>query len=161
MTPDERRHLTIRFVERHITNPPWKALLRLGVAPRAFALVETTGRRSGQRRRTPVGGRFEGQTFWIVAAGGERSAYVLNLLAQPRVRVKVGRRWRSGTAEVVPDDDGLARRRWIDAGNGLVGRFDGVLFRATARQALTIRIDLDPEGTKAPRRLRPGPVPRI
>jgi hypothetical protein len=44
------------WAEKHLANPPLRALLRLGLAPRAFALLETTGRRTGRRRLTPVGG---------------------------------------------------------------------------------------------------------
>jgi EmrB/QacA subfamily drug resistance transporter len=34
----------------------------------AFALPETTGRRTGLARRTPVGNGLDGDTFWLVAA---------------------------------------------------------------------------------------------
>jgi hypothetical protein len=37
--------------------------LRAGVAPRAFALLETTGRRTGLARHTPVGNGLDGDTF--------------------------------------------------------------------------------------------------
>jgi hypothetical protein len=48
----------------------------------------------------------------------------------------------------MPDDDGWARRREIEAHNGVVGRLDGLLFRASARGAtpLAIRVDLDEGG---------------
>lgn len=83
------------------------------IAPRAFALVETTGRRSGQPRHTPVGNGLVGDTFWLVAAHGAQADYVRNLQADPKVRVKIGRRWRSGTAVVLPDDDPVARSRTL------------------------------------------------
>lgn len=68
-------------------NQVLRQALRLGVAPRAFALLETTGRRSGQPRQTPVGNGLDGATFWLIAAHGRQSDYVRNLLARPRVRV--------------------------------------------------------------------------
>lgn len=40
---------------------------------------------------------------------GRRAAWVLNAEANPRVRVLTGRRWRTGTAELLPDDDAAAR----------------------------------------------------
>jgi deazaflavin-dependent oxidoreductase (nitroreductase family) len=116
--------------------------LRAGVAPRAFALLETTGRRTGRRRLTPVGGALVGDRYWLVSEHGEACAYVKNLIAEPSVRVKVGRRWIPGMAAVVPGDDGMARRAELDRRNGLVGRIDGLIFRAFSSRPLTIRIDL-------------------
>jgi deazaflavin-dependent oxidoreductase (nitroreductase family) len=132
-----------RRMEKYLINPLMRLALRLGIAPRAFALLETTGRRSGLPRLTPIGNGLDGSTFWIVSEHGLRCDYVRNLIANPRVRVKIGRAWRSGTAEIVESDNALDRRRRLDAANGLVGRFDGVIFRASASQPVTVRVDLD------------------
>ena len=59
--------------------------LRAGLAPRAFALLETTGRRTGLARHTPVGNGLSGDTFWLVAAHGTQADYVRNLQTEPRV----------------------------------------------------------------------------
>jgi deazaflavin-dependent oxidoreductase (nitroreductase family) len=119
-----------------------RSLVRLGLAPRAFAVIETKGRKSGRPRQTPVGVGLDGRTAWLVAVR-DQSDYVKNLVAEPRVRLKVRRRWYSGRAEIVEGDDGMARRRAIDATNGLAGRLDGVLFRRLADRPCTVRIDLD------------------
>jgi deazaflavin-dependent oxidoreductase (nitroreductase family) len=79
--------------------------LHRSVTPRTFALLETAGRRSGLPRYTPVGNGLVGDTFWLVAAHGTQADYVRNLQADPKVWVKIGRQWRSGTAVVLPDDD--------------------------------------------------------
>ncbi len=134
-----------RWAERHLANPLMRALLRAGLAPRAFALLETTGRRTGTRRLTPVGNGLDGEVFWLIAARGRRSSYVANLTAQPACRVKVGRRWRTGTATLLEGDDGLARRARLDKANGITGRLDGLAFKATATDPATIRIDLQPD----------------
>lgn len=132
-----------RWLEKYLFNPPNRLLLRVGLAPKAFALLETTGRRTGEPRLTPVGNGLDGSVFWIVAEHGNRCDYVKNLIADPKVRVKVGRRWYSGTASVVTDDDDpLGRRRTLDRKNGFVGRADGVIFRASASEPRTIRADL-------------------
>jgi deazaflavin-dependent oxidoreductase (nitroreductase family) len=138
-----------RLLEKYVTNPPVRLALRLGIAPRAFALVETTGRGSGQRRRTPVGNGLDGAVFWLIAQRGVRCGYVQNLLADPRVRVKVGRQWRSGMASIIDGDDSFARRRALDSANGPIGRLDGVLFRAAASEPITIRVDLDSASSSA------------
>ena len=47
--------------------------LQHGLAPRAFALLETVGRRTGQPRQTCVGNGLMGDTFWAVAAHGQQA----------------------------------------------------------------------------------------
>jgi deazaflavin-dependent oxidoreductase (nitroreductase family) len=128
--------------EKHATNPLVRSALRLGIAPKAFALLETTGRHSGSLRLTPVGNGLSGSTFWLVSMHGLHCDYVKNLVANPRVRVKVRRKWYSGTARIEGGENGLARRRELDRSNGLVGRIDGVVFRAGATEPLMVRIDL-------------------
>lgn len=135
-----------RRLEKYVLNPQVRLGLRLGLAPPNFALLETTGRRTGKRRLTPVGNGLEQDTFWLIAEHGEGCNYVQNLLAQPRIRVKTRQGWRDGVAVPLLDDDSWARRRRLDAANGLSGRVDGRIFRATATTPLTIRIDLDPTG---------------
>jgi deazaflavin-dependent oxidoreductase (nitroreductase family) len=112
--------------------------LRQDLAPSAFALLETTGRRSGRPRHTPVGNGIDGDVFWLVAAHGHQADFVRNIARQPRVRVKVGRTWRAGTAVCLPEDDTRARSR------ALPSRWDAAFGRALATAPLTIRIDLDP-----------------
>jgi len=129
-------------MEKHVVNPGMAQLLRLGLAPRAFALLETTGRRSGRVRQTPVGIGLDGDVAWLVAEHGDRCDYVKNLLAHPEVRMKIRRRWYSGRAAVLDGDDGMARRRAIDASNGVIGWLDGLIFRAASSTPCTVRIAL-------------------
>lgn len=78
--------------------------LQRGIGPNAFALLETTGRRTKQRRHTPVGNGLRGDTFWLIAAHGMQADFVRNISQDPHVRVKVNRRWRSGIAVLMPDE---------------------------------------------------------
>ncbi len=112
--------------------------LRRGWAPRAFVLLETTGRHTGRPRHTPVGNGLAGDVFWLVAVHGEQADYVRNIKNQPRVRVKVAGAWRAGTAVLLPDDDPVARSRTLPY------KWDAAIGRAMATRPLTIRIDLDP-----------------
>ncbi|MDT5146568.1 MAG: hypothetical protein QOC58_1213, partial [Mycobacterium sp.] len=73
---------------------------------------------------------------------GTKCDYVKNLISDPHVRVKLGRQWFSGIASVVKDDDAFARRRRIDEVNGLLGRADGVVFRAAASIPVSVQIIL-------------------
>ena len=134
--PAKRR--VSRFVTNRLVNPVVRPLIERGLFPPTQALLETTGRRSGRPRRTPVGNGLRGDTFWIVTEHGWASDYVKNIRHDPRVRVKVGRRWRSGTAHILPDDDPRERLRAL-------GRpVNDALLLAVGTEQLTIRVDLDP-----------------
>jgi deazaflavin-dependent oxidoreductase (nitroreductase family) len=137
-----------RFVERYLLNPQMRLGLALGLAPRAFALLETIGRRSGKPRRTPVGNGLIGDTFWLVSEHGRGAGYVRNIEANPRVRVKIGRSWRAGTAHVLSDDDARARLELVASALGTMRRLDAAIFRSFVRwlgtEPVTVRIDLDP-----------------
>ncbi|HLT10566.1 MAG TPA: nitroreductase/quinone reductase family protein, partial [Micromonosporaceae bacterium] len=99
-----RKYCVITTMER-LNNRITRWALQRGFAPRAFALLETIGRRSGEPRYTPVGNGLDGDTFWLVAVHGDQADYVRNIYANHRVRVKVGGVWRSGVAVPMPEDD--------------------------------------------------------
>lgn len=99
-------------------------------------MLETVGRKSGEPRRTAVGGRVVDDQFWMVSEHGDRSHYVLNIKANPAVRVRIGGRWRTGTAHPLPDDDAAARLKELPTANSAVVRLVG-------SDLLTIRVDLD------------------
>ena len=132
-----RKYRLITTIER-LNNRLTRFGLRRGIAPKAFVLLETTGRRSGLPRHTPVGNGLVGDTFWLVAVHGNQADYVRNVRANPRVRVKIGRQWRSGTAVLLVDDDPHARSRTLPY------QWDAAIGRLMATSPLTIRIDLDP-----------------
>jgi deazaflavin-dependent oxidoreductase (nitroreductase family) len=134
---------TVRTFQKYVLNPPVRALFALGLVPPTHVLLETTGRRTGKPRQNPVGNGLDGDTLWIVAEHGRRASYVRNIEADPRVRVKIGRRWRTGTATVLPDDDPRARLDRIGR------RVNGAMVRAVGTDLLTIRVDLDPEAESA------------
>lgn len=84
-------------------NPLVKALVRRGVVG-GWAILETTGRKTKEKRETPVGNGLDGDTFWLIAEFGRRASYVRNIEADPRVRVCVRGRWRTGVATLLPDE---------------------------------------------------------
>ncbi|MDN3253991.1 nitroreductase family deazaflavin-dependent oxidoreductase [Streptomyces sp. MA25(2023)] len=106
-------------------------------------LLETTGRVSGLPRHTPVGGRRVGDSFWLVSEFGERSQYVRNIRADPRVRVRIRGRWHTGTAHLLADDDPIARMRHLPRLNSLAVRAMGV-----GTGHLTVRVDLEGGGSR-------------
>ena len=131
----------VTFVQKRLLNPFVRAALGHGVRIPGYALLETTGRKSGLPRTTPVGDGLEDSTFWIVSEHGRRSAYVRNIEADPRVRVRVRGRWRTGTAQPLPDDDTRERQRML--GRRLSARINAASVRRMGTDLLTVRIDLD------------------
>jgi len=123
------------FLQVRLINP--RRLLRAGNPGDPCALLETVGRRSGKRRRVPVGYGLDGDVLWIVAHHGRSAAYVQNLIANPQVKVKVEGAWRTGTARLVPDDEPIRRLESIDPGIARAAKQLGT-------SLLTIRVDLDP-----------------
>lgn len=136
------KYRLVTFVQRRIANPIVRTALQRGVPLPGYALLETTGHKSGLPRRTPVGDGLDGEVFWIVVEHGRRSAYVRNIEANPRVRVRVRGRWRSGTAHVLTDDDPRERQR-ILARLRLSARLNAAAVRSLGTDLLTVRIDLD------------------
>jgi deazaflavin-dependent oxidoreductase (nitroreductase family) len=92
------------FFQKRIANPVMRRLP-------TQTLLETIGRKSGEPRRTPLGGKRVGNQFWFVSEFGEKSQYVRNIKANPRVRVRLRGRWHSGTAHLVPEDDATTHGR--------------------------------------------------
>lgn len=99
-------------------------------------VLETTGRVSGQPRRTPIGGRRVGDVFWFVSMNGEAADYVRNIKADNTVRIRIGGRWRTGRAHLLPEDDAMARNAQLSWANRTANS-------ALGTELLTIRVDLD------------------
>jgi deazaflavin-dependent oxidoreductase (nitroreductase family) len=135
--PSARKRAIGKWVSKRLVNPVMRPLLERGLVARTHALLETTGRKSGMPRRVPVGNGLRGDTFWIVSEHGLGSDYVRNIQRDPRVRVKVGPEWRTGTAHVLPDDDPRERMR-------MLGRpVNDTMVRMVGSDPLVLRIDLD------------------
>jgi deazaflavin-dependent oxidoreductase (nitroreductase family) len=118
----------VHRTQRYIVNPIGRHL--------PITMIETTGRKTGQPRRTAVGGRVIGKNFWMVSEHGEHSHYVRNIKANPKVRVRIRGRWRTGTAHLLRDDDPIARLSHLPGLNSAAVRVMGT-------DLLTIRVDLD------------------
>jgi deazaflavin-dependent oxidoreductase (nitroreductase family) len=133
-------------LQKRVINPIVMLAHNLGFPPPGDALLETTGRRTGLPRRTQVCDGLDGEVFWLVAQRGRRAAWVRNIQANPRVRVKVrsgsGVVWRAGTACILDDDDPRERWRLIGQGN-LARRLCVSASEAMSTDPLTVRIDLD------------------
>jgi deazaflavin-dependent oxidoreductase (nitroreductase family) len=148
---DPRKGATLRVaarVQTSVVNPLIRLAFRLGIPDPGDAVLETTGRRTGRRRLTPVCDGLDGDTFWLLSQRGRDADWVRNIEADPRVRVRLRSRrptkWRSGTAHILDHDDPHDRQRLLSQGKPW-RRLCLSTSGALATGALTVRIDLDPE----------------
>ena len=141
---DGLQHVLDRLQQR-VVNPVVKLAWDLRLPIPGDALLETTGRRTGLPRRTPVCDGRDGGSFWLVAQRGRAADWVRNIEANPRVRVKVsGFRsgWRAGTAHIVDGDDPRERLRILGRGN-VARRLCLCTSQTVSASPLTVRIDMD------------------
>ena len=131
------------LIGRYTANPLMRGMFKLGITPPGMALVETVGRRTGAIRHTPVVAHAaDEKTLWLIAQHGAHAGWVRNFQESPRVRVRLGRSWQAGTAELVPEDDVKARIRTFSS--SAVGRaITGASFRALESQPVSVRITLE------------------
>jgi deazaflavin-dependent oxidoreductase (nitroreductase family) len=98
------------FLLRLIHYPPQIAYAA-GLGPligRLVLLLTTTGRKSGKPRVVPLQyEEIEGKIYLGSSRGG-RADWVRNIRADPKVRVRVGRRRFTGRAEIVTDAGRIA-----------------------------------------------------
>jgi deazaflavin-dependent oxidoreductase (nitroreductase family) len=126
-TGDRKRQFVHR-VQRFVVNPIGRQL--------PVTMLETAGRKSGQPRRTAIGGKLVGNQYWVVSEHGDHSDYVRNIKANPAVRLRVAGQWRSGVAHLLPEDDPWERLRHLP-------RLNSTGVRVMGTDLLTVRVDLD------------------
>ena len=108
LSDSQRRRRSRHMVFWRIINPPTRPLA--GLAP-WWVLLETTGRRTGQARRTPrARGPIDDSGVWFTSVHGRTASWVRNLEAHRDVRIKLSGRWHRARAEVVEPDEAVARR---------------------------------------------------
>ncbi len=135
LRPVKRR--IARLLSNRLLNPVVRRAIEHDLLTPAWALLETTGRRSGLPRRTPVGNGLRGSAFWIVTEHGYAADYVRNIQADPRVRIKLGPRWMTGTAHILPNDPPYERLR------GLRRPVNDLALLGLGTEQLVLRVDLD------------------
>src|SRR5262245_47891800 len=75
-------------------------------------IVETTGRRSGKRRRIPVGFLDDGGRIIVVVEDGSRAQWVRNALANDgRLRIHLRGAWRAARLRILEGDPESYLRR--------------------------------------------------
>ena len=78
------------------------------VLGRSVLLLTTLGRKSGRPRVTPLVYEEQGNTIIVASARGHSADWLHNILANPKVNVRVGRRQFDAVAKVTSDPEEIA-----------------------------------------------------
>ncbi|HEX8741738.1 MAG TPA: nitroreductase family deazaflavin-dependent oxidoreductase [Thermoleophilaceae bacterium] len=105
-----------------------------------YCYLTTTGRVSGEPREIEIWFGLRGSTVYLLSGGGERSQWVRNLLADPRVELRLGEHTYGGSARVVRDAGEQAVARPLVHGKYASGPGDMARWRD---ESLVVAIDLD------------------
>lgn len=105
--------------------------IRRGLLPNSrlggdLCVLHTRGHQSGRTREASLNYGKAPDGIRLAAALGERTAWYRNILADPRVHVRIEGRWRRGHASVVrAPSERIAALRAVLVGAGVVGRAYG------------------------------------
>jgi deazaflavin-dependent oxidoreductase (nitroreductase family) len=101
---------------------PWFWLL----PPVGFGVLTTTGRRTGKTRRKCVRAIRRDNLVYIVAIGGQKSAWIKNIQRTPSVRLRIRSGWFTAHARELQDSS--ERQLAMEAYCETVNRFDHAEF---------------------------------
>jgi deazaflavin-dependent oxidoreductase (nitroreductase family) len=98
------------------------------LADEPFAYVTTNGRRSGAPHTIEIWFGIDAGVVYLMSGGRDRSDWVRNLMANPRVKVRIGNReWNADARLVEADTDedarvrSLLRDKYANPSDDLVG----------------------------------------
>ncbi len=103
--------------------------------------LTTIGRKSGRERTVEIWFGMKDSTVYLLSGGGGAAQWVQNLVANPEVRVALGRRRYVGTARLVESADEDRQARELLAAK-YQGWRPGKRLSAWARDSLPVAIDL-------------------
>lgn len=137
----ERKFMLERTLERAF-NPIVLTLRRAGIRSRFATELETTGRKTGLARAVVVTAKFDDMGAWVISQHGTRSGWGANIVTHPKVRIRQGNRWRTGTAAFDHTDDVLARARSFGS-NPITGALAVAAIRNLQTTPISVRITFD------------------
>lgn len=83
--------------------------------PRDYGVLETTGRKSGKRRRCCLRIVNNGDQAALVAIGGSGVGWLANLAATPACRLRLRGGWHTATARIVDELPADLHARYLDS----------------------------------------------
>ena len=111
-----------------------------GIAKEAFCYLTTRGRITHDPHEIEIWFGAKGSTIYMLSGGGVRSDWVKNLLADPRVRVRIGAEEFEGRGRLVDDP---AEVKWVRS--ALFDKYDagyGGDLTEWSRSALPVAVDI-------------------
>jgi deazaflavin-dependent oxidoreductase (nitroreductase family) len=108
-----------------------------------YCYLTTTGRVTGKPHEIEIWFGLTGNTLYLLSGGMDRSDWVKNLMKNPSVKVRAGRKTFSGTARLVKDKEEEMTARNLLADKYHERKANGSLSN-WARTALVVGIDLNP-----------------
>jgi deazaflavin-dependent oxidoreductase (nitroreductase family) len=109
-------------------------------ADEQFCYLTTRGRVTGRAHRIEIWFALDGATLYMLSGGRERSEWVKNLRATPRVTVELGPRRFAGRARIVEDEAEDERARAL-VHDKYAQSYGGDL-SSWRRSALPVAVDL-------------------
>ncbi|MBJ8342002.1 nitroreductase family deazaflavin-dependent oxidoreductase [Antrihabitans sp. YC3-6] len=137
----ERKFRIERALERAV-NPVVIAMRHAGIRSRYATELETTGRKTGLLRSVVVTAKFDDAGAWVISQHGTRSGWGANITTHPRVRIRQGKAWRTGTAVFDHTDDVVARARSFGS-NPVASALSASAVRSVQTTPITVRITFD------------------
>lgn len=120
-----------------------KRLSRLGVSAFGAKELVVTGRKSGQKRSTPVNPmRYDGQLYLVAPRG--QTQWVRNVRHDPRISLRSGRSEASYTVHEVHDETAVpVMRHYMKRWAWEVGKFfpEGVSAKSTDAELAAVVVD--------------------
>jgi deazaflavin-dependent oxidoreductase (nitroreductase family) len=108
-----------------------------------YCYLTTIGRSSGLPREIEIWFAARGDTIYLLSGGGHNAHWVLNLMKEPRVRVRIGEESFTGTARVLePGEEERSVRPLLAA--KYQDWQPGMPLSGWARTALPVAIALEP-----------------
>jgi deazaflavin-dependent oxidoreductase (nitroreductase family) len=101
-------------------------------------VLTTWGRKSGLPRHTAIEYRTHGSKIYVVSAWGRRPNWYSNLIEQPVVRIRMGRRTFSARASVVEDSGEALRVLYLFRKRAPV-IYDAILAHLSEQESVDVR----------------------
>lgn len=111
------------------------------LAAEAYCYLTTTGRVSGRRHEIEIWFGAKDSSIYLLSGGGDRSDWVMNLLKDPTVKVRIAKHHFHGTARLVKEGQEELSARYMLAEKYQEWE-EGRTLSEWARTALVVGIEL-------------------